>query len=80
MDATMFNEGRGIWHVAASPSMRDLGDLVQGEDGTVVIEPDAGSDLQGMPCGPYATMEEAMAAIGTHLGGQCRHAPKRRRL
>ncbi len=80
MDATLFNEGHGVWHVAAAPSMRGLGDLVQGEDGTVVIAPDAGSDLQGMPCGPYATVAQAMAAIGTHLGGQCRPAPQRRRL
>ncbi len=80
MDAQVFTEGRGFWRVMISPSMRDLGELIQDPDGTVRIEPDEGSDLQGVHCGPYATLEEAMAAIGSHLGGQCRHARKGGRL
>ncbi len=80
MDATVFTEGQGVWRVMTSPSMRDLGELVQGADGTVMIEPDAGSDLQGIHQGPYATLEEAMVAIGVRIGGHCQHAPRRRRL
>ncbi len=80
MDATVFAEGHGVWHVAASPSMRGLGDLVQAQDGSVTIEPDAGSDLKGIHGGPYATVAEAMATIGVCIGGQCQHAPRRRRL
>ena len=80
MDATVFTEGQGVWRVMTSPSMRDLGELVQGADGTVMIEPDAGSDLQGIHRSPYATLEEAMVAIGVRIGGHCQHAPRRRRL
>ena len=75
MDATVFTQGRGIWHVNASPSMRSLGDLLMGTDRTVTIEPDGeDSALYGVNPGPYATLEDAMVAIGAHLAGQCRHA------
>ena len=80
MDATVFFEGRGFYRVTASPSMRGLGDMMTAEDRTILIEPDEGSDLQGVDCGPYVTLEEAMAAIGAHLNGRCSYAPKRRRL
>lgn len=80
MDAVVFTEGLGVWRVTASPSMRGLGDLVKSTDGAVMIEPDDASDLDGIHRGPYASLEDAMAAIGAHLEGQCRHAPKRRRL
>ncbi len=79
MDAVVFTEGRGIWRVVASPSMRGLGDMMTAEDRTILIEPDEGSDLQGVDCGPHATLEEAMAAIGAHLSGRCIYAPKRGR-
>ncbi len=78
MDAMVFNEGKGIWRVLTSPSMRGLGDLVREQSDRVTIKPDEGSALQGIHCGPYGNMEDAMAAIGTHLGGQCRAAAARR--
>jgi hypothetical protein len=78
MDATVFTQGRGIWHVNASPTMRSLGDLLAGPDRTLTIVPDdEGSALHGVNPGPYATVEEAMAAIGAYLKGQCRHARQR---
>ena len=66
MDATVFFEGKGFYRVTASPSMRGLADLATAKDRTVTIEPDEGSGLQDINCGPYAT-----------LGGyDChRHAP-----
>lgn len=81
MDATVFAEGQGIWHVNASPTMRSLGDLVQGADKTVTIRPDdETSALHGVDPGPYGSLEDAMAAIGAHLGGQCGHARRFRRF
>ena len=65
-----------FWRVSASPSMRGLGDLIQHEGQSFTITPDEGSDLQGITAGPYATLNEAMAAIGAFLGGTCRPAPR----
>ncbi len=75
MDATVFTQGRGMWHVNASPSMRSLGDLSMEPDRTVTIIPDdEGSGFHGINPGPYATVEDAMAAIGAYLGGKCGYA------
>ena len=71
MDATVFAQGRGFWHVNALPSMRSLGDLTQGSDRTFTVTPDEGSPLLGMAAGPYPSLETAMAAIAGHLDGQC---------
>ena len=79
MDATVFAQGRGVWHVNASPTMRSLGDLLMGADQTVTIVPDDElSALHGVNPGPYATVEDAMAAVGAFLEGQCRPAPRGR--
>ena len=79
MDAVVFNEGKGVWRVVASPSMRGLGDLVETGNRSVTIEPDVGSDLEGIAPGPYASLDHALSAIGAHLGGQCQRAPPHRR-
>ncbi len=79
MDARVFAEGGGVWHVMASPSMRSLGDLLMAADRTVTIEPDDASALNGIDPGPYATLDAAMSAIGAHLGGQCQPARRGRR-
>jgi hypothetical protein len=79
MDAVVFTEGHGVWRAVASPSMRGLADLVQTGDRAVMIEPDVGSDLQGIAPGPYASLDHALSAIGAHLGGHCQRAPHRRR-
>jgi hypothetical protein len=63
MDATVFPEGRGVWHVNATRTMRSLGEIVQHEDQTFWVLPDDGSDLQGISGGPHASAEDAMAAI-----------------
>ena len=53
MDATVFAEGRGVWHVNASPTMRSLGDLLQGPEKTITIRPgDRTSALHGVDPGP----------------------------
>jgi hypothetical protein len=81
MDATVFAEGRGVWHVNASPTMRSLGDLLQGPEKTITIRPDdRTSALHGVDPGPYGSLEDAMAAIGAYLGGRCGHARRSRRL
>ncbi len=81
MDATVFTEGRGVWHVNASPTMRSLGELMEGPDKSVTIIPDdEDSALHGVHPGPYGKLEDAMAAIGAHLGGRCGHARRTRRL
>jgi hypothetical protein len=80
MDAVVFTEGRGIWRVVASPSMRGLADLVETGNRAVTIEPDDGADLQGIAPGPYASLDHALSAIGAYLGGHCQRAPHRRRL
>ena len=63
--------GKGVWLVNACPSMRSLGDLLQTQDKTFRIEPDVGSDLEGIATGPYASIKEATDAIATYLGGKC---------
>ena len=62
----------------ASPSMRSLGDLLEGPDSNYIIEPDAGSDLDGIARGPYPAMKAAMDAIAAHLGGECSFVQRRR--
>jgi hypothetical protein len=80
MDATVFSGGRGVWQVNASPTMRSLGHLIMGRDRTVRVVPDERSSvLHGVNPGPYGSVEEAMAAIGIYLGGQCGHAGRVRR-
>jgi hypothetical protein len=71
MNATVFWEGGGIWHVLASPTMRSLGEVIRQPDGSLVVDPDTGSDIAGMTRGPYADLDAAMDAIGAHLGGAC---------
>lgn len=78
MDSTIFSQGRGVWHVNASPTMRSLGDLLMGPRKTITIVPDEGAALHGINPGPYTSLEGAMAAIATYLAGQCRHAPRAR--
>ena len=78
MDATVFPEGRGVWHVNTTRTMRSLGEIVQREDQTFWILPDEGSDLQGISGGPHASAEDAMAAIGAHLHGTCIFAGRKR--
>jgi hypothetical protein len=78
MDATVFSQGRGVWHVNASPTMRSLGELLMGSDQTVTILPDARSALHGVSPGPYGSVEAAMTAIGKYLAGECRHARRGR--
>ena len=79
MDATVFPEGQGVWHVNASPTMRSLGEIVVGRHKTATIVPDDASlMLEGVNPGPYGSVDEAMAAIGAYLAGQCRHARRGR--
>ena len=79
MNALVFTEGRGIWRVVASPSMHGLADLVLMGNRAVTIEPDEGTDLEGIAPGPYASLDHALSAIGAHLGGHCQRAPYPRR-
>jgi hypothetical protein len=78
MDTTVFSQGRGVWHVNASPTMRSLGELLMGSNQTVTILPDERSALHGVSPGPYGSVEAAMTAIGLYLAGECRHARRGR--
>jgi hypothetical protein len=79
MDAVLFSQGRGMWHVNASPTMRSLGDLLRSPDkGLTIVPDDEQSALHGVNAGSCPTLEEAMATIGTHLGGRCAHARRGR--
>jgi len=71
MDAKVYSEAPGIWHVNAFPTMRSLGEVIRHPDKTLRIKPDRGSDLDGVSPGPYPSLQEAMDAIALHLDGQC---------
>ena len=57
MDATVFAQGRGVWHVNASPTMRSLGDLLMEPDRSLTILADEGSPLCGISPGPLCCPE-----------------------
>jgi hypothetical protein len=76
MDATVFAQGRGVWHVNACPTMRSLGDLLMEPDKSLTILADEGSPLSGISPGPYAALNIAMDAIASHLGGRCEPAQR----
>jgi hypothetical protein len=78
MDAKVYQEGKDVWHVNAFPTMRSLGDVLLRPDKTLRIEPDKGSDLEGVVPGPYRSIQDAMTAIGAHLGGRCISVRQRR--
>jgi hypothetical protein len=77
MDAAVFTEGAGVWHVNASPSMRSLGEVLKQPDNTFLILPDDGSVLAGIDTGPYRSLDEVITAIGAHLAGTCRLVSRR---
>ena len=76
MDATVFAQGQGVWHVNAHPTMRSLGDLLMEPDRSLTILADEGSPLCGISPGPYAALNIAIDAIATHLGGRCEPAKR----
>jgi hypothetical protein len=39
MDAKVYSEAPGVWHVNAFPTMRSLGKVVTGTDKTLGIKP-----------------------------------------
>ncbi len=79
MDAAVFAQGMGLWRVSASPSMRGLGEVLKREDKTLRIMPNEGSDVEGISAGPYASLYEAMAAMGAFLDSRCGLARTKRR-
>jgi hypothetical protein len=78
VNAVLFVQGGGLWRVNASPTMRSLGEVTRGPDKTFTVASDAEAyALDGIHPGPYASLDDAMAAIAAHLGGSCRIAPSR---
>jgi hypothetical protein len=71
MDAKVYSEAPGIWHVNAFPTMRSLGEVMRQPDTTLKIRPERGSDLEGVAPGPCPSIKEVADAIAVHLGGQC---------
>jgi hypothetical protein len=78
MDAKVFYQEKGVWHVNASPTMRSLGVVLENGDKSLRIEPEEGSNLDGVATGPYRSIEEVMDAIAAYLGGKCNSVWRRR--
>jgi hypothetical protein len=56
---------------------RTMGMIRTTDSGHVHIEPDgkATATMTGMRCGPFASLDEALAMIETHTRGVCRREP-----
>ncbi|MFC3694676.1 hypothetical protein [Chenggangzhangella methanolivorans] len=56
---------------------RPMGMIRTTDSGHVHIEPDgkATATMTGMRCGPFASLDEALAMIETHTRGVCRREP-----
>jgi len=78
MDAKIFSEAPGVWHVNASPTMRSLGEVIRQPDKSLRIKPDRGSDLEGVASGPYPSIKEVVDAVASYLGGECSMVGRRR--
>jgi len=74
MDAQVCPEGTGsapTWAVkAAPPDRRRIGTIVERE-GYFYVEPLPDGPCATMLPGPYADLDDAMRAIGRHVGGRC---------
>lgn len=53
---------------------RPMGVIKEAEAGKFLIEPGgkAQATMTGMGCGPFGTLDDALAAIETHTRGVCR--------
>jgi hypothetical protein len=71
VDAVVFWDGPGFWHVNEQPSMRSLGEIARTGEDEYIIDPDSHSALSGISAGPYRSLDEALLAIGSHLEGRC---------
>jgi hypothetical protein len=74
MDAQVFRERTGdnpAWAVNAAPP--DYGRIatIEQRETFLFIEPVLRGPCATMLAGPYGDLAEAMAAIGTHIGGTC---------
>lgn len=56
---------------------RSIGMIRATDSGHVRVEPDgkATATMSGMRCGPFASLDEALAMIETHTRGACRREP-----
>lgn len=56
---------------------RPMGVIRTTDDGDVHIKSDgkATATMSGMRCGPFASLDEALAMIETHTRGVCRRVP-----
>lgn len=56
---------------------RSMGVIRTTDSGQVSVEPDgkATMTMTGMRCGPFASLDEALAMIETHTRGVCRREP-----
>ena len=57
---------------------RSMGVIRTTDGGKVHVEPDgkATATMTGMRCGPFASLDEALAMIETHTRGVCRREPE----
>lgn len=65
--------GRNEWRLTDLLG-RSMGMIRTTDSGDVVIEPDGNArvTMTGMRCGPFPSLDEALAAIETHTRGVCR--------
>lgn len=56
---------------------RSMGVVRAVEGGTFLVEPDGNArvTMTGMRCGPFNSLDDALAAIETHTRGVCRREP-----
>ena len=64
--------GRNEWRLTDLLG-RSMG-VIRADGGAFAIEPKgkARETMKGMSCGPFASLDEALAAIETHTRGVCR--------
>jgi hypothetical protein len=60
----------GIWTLSDRLG-RAVGEIYQASNGQVLVHPDLKSALLGIQAIPYATLDDAMSAIASHMKGEC---------
>ncbi len=74
MDAQVFRERTGAnpaWAVNAPPPDYSRIATIEQREGLLYIVPVLSGPCATMLAGPYADLNEAMRAIGAHIGGTC---------
>ncbi len=74
MDAQVLRErsgGNPVWAVNAAPPDGSRIATIEQREGLLYIVPVLSGPCATMLAGPYADLNDAMRAIGAHIGGTC---------